>query len=672
MFRVPLPTRALDLRPPDGSSGLRLHPSEGERAPYATLSYCWGIAQPMMTTEARYPLYLQAIDEHALPKTIQDAIKVTREVGLRFLWVDSLCIIQDSPLDKSHEISRMQHVFRHSYLTILAASAPNANFGFLKRVLAPPSQYYGFPYLCPDGRIGEVVLRRWTPALDHNPADDPVNTRAWIFQERLLSRRLLIYQSAPHPIQWQCRTVQLVSGGPLPQLSQTGYGLLPAEFFLPATLTALQLSSDPIAATNDLWPLWASLVQAYSRRALTSPTDRLPAIAGLASSIHGLLLARGVGTTYMAGLWSHELVKSLLWFAWPESPPSTEPMDKYRDVSVDEEIRSYGEDGSDERGDETFKRVEEVKVEALGPSWSWASTPAGLQVNHALTTVRKADTHPLFRFLGCNLQDNAVASLSLGKDESLVDNGSSRSNIELQVPYFGYTKAGVLTLTGAAKDAIWIVRRKKLVDVKEWTHLSTDDENEDIIITSPADAEPDERNTREETGAVNENASLSTEVLLSLRVPQPPEKSPPNRFSPSRPSPEYSYIGSTLIDDQETLYALPNERPVLCLLLLNPDAYEGYFYVGLVLEEVRNDSGSKIDSARKTSSISRLATRLHIADDGGIGDQELISEACGDSVNSVSLSSLASWKRYRRVGLFRVERKGWFDDCVEATRVEII
>jgi Heterokaryon incompatibility protein (HET) len=82
---------------------------------YATLSYCRGVLQPNAMKSSKIDTYMQGINVLLLPQTIQDAIAVTRKLGLQFLWVDSLCIMQDSDEHKSQEIGKMRALYNNAY-----------------------------------------------------------------------------------------------------------------------------------------------------------------------------------------------------------------------------------------------------------------------------------------------------------------------------------------------------------------------------------------------------------------------------------------------------------------------------------------------------------------------------------------------------------------------------
>ena len=96
-----LPHRIIEVAPDDASIELRTVETNGRCGQHATLSHCWGARDqwPLRTTKANLPDHLKGIPHRLLPKTFQDAVVVTRALGLRYLWIDSLCIIQDDEGD---------------------------------------------------------------------------------------------------------------------------------------------------------------------------------------------------------------------------------------------------------------------------------------------------------------------------------------------------------------------------------------------------------------------------------------------------------------------------------------------------------------------------------------------------------------------------------------------
>ena len=306
---------------------LRLETVGDTPCDYASLSYCWGAPQEQMLTSSNKTKYEDGMDIKALPQTIQDAIRVTRKLGLKYLWVDSLCIIQDDEDDKEAQVRQMDAIFNQSTVTIRVAGASRADAGFLQRKAETSTGRHRLPFFCPNGEIGEMLLERWTTSTDYDPAAEPANQRAWILQETLLPQRILTFPSAPHPLQWHCRERRACRGGqPLDLVGTSGD-------FNVSGLTALMLI--PWRPPPDAWQLWTQVLQTYTARRLSNPEDKLRAMATVAE-----LFRRAWGGGYLAGLWERYLVPGLLWKPHPEgiTPMSSQTYDRW-------------------------------------PSWSWASCP---------------------------------------------------------------------------------------------------------------------------------------------------------------------------------------------------------------------------------------------------------------------------------------------------------
>ena len=97
---------------------------------YVALSYVWGGPQPMTTTTNIDEYVREGLDMQKFPQTIQDAVVVTHNIGQRYLWIDALCILQDSSKDKARQLGAMRSIYRNAYLTINAACASSTNEGF--------------------------------------------------------------------------------------------------------------------------------------------------------------------------------------------------------------------------------------------------------------------------------------------------------------------------------------------------------------------------------------------------------------------------------------------------------------------------------------------------------------------------------------------------------------
>jgi hypothetical protein len=169
---------------------------------YIVLSHCWGNLtnkekKQFCTTPKNYNNRVkEGFSYNDLPKTFQDAVRVTRELGKEYLWIDSLCIIQENKEDWKKEARRMEQVFASAYCTIAASSVTNCKDGFLER--NPVSQYI---------QIQDVLGRQVYICDDIDDFNNDVDTgtlnqRAWVLQERVLSHRTIHFSA--RQTYWEC------------------------------------------------------------------------------------------------------------------------------------------------------------------------------------------------------------------------------------------------------------------------------------------------------------------------------------------------------------------------------------------------------------------------------------------------------------------------------------
>lgn len=207
-----LPTRVIDVGLGKDADTLKLHRSgRGERAKYITLSHCWGKLD--QTTRDKYCTYvcnyehrLQGIEMGDLPQTFRDAVTVTRQIGIRFLWIDSICIIQPhegcstpdctDQYDWRSQGHKMERYYGRSYCTLAASSATDSNQGFLHS-RGP----------CNDFKvrldsIGDLWLSETVDDFENDVLEAPLNKRGWVFQERALSRRIIHFTD--RETYWEC------------------------------------------------------------------------------------------------------------------------------------------------------------------------------------------------------------------------------------------------------------------------------------------------------------------------------------------------------------------------------------------------------------------------------------------------------------------------------------
>jgi len=169
---------------------------------YIVLSHRWGTLTDeektrfCTTLENYHDRVKEGFSYDDLPKTFQDAVRVTRELKKEYLWIDSLCIIQGDEEDWQKEAGRMENVFAYAYCTIAASSAPNWQNGFLKRNLSPP--YFQIQ----DGSGRQVYIYDNTEDFIKEVDEGPLNQRAWVLQERVLSRRIIHFSAKQ--TYWEC------------------------------------------------------------------------------------------------------------------------------------------------------------------------------------------------------------------------------------------------------------------------------------------------------------------------------------------------------------------------------------------------------------------------------------------------------------------------------------
>jgi hypothetical protein len=326
--RTILPKRVLDV----ANGKIRLIETKRREGRYLTLSHCWGTpGTQLKTTKDTLARWELEIPESELGQTYKDAITLARVFRIDFLWIDSLCIVQGDMTEWEAESGNMASIFENSYLTICATRAEDGNGGlFSDRQL---TTLRTVPFVLgnlDDGtteaeRQSITVYGRWE--FEHHRGNkggneysantiEPLSRRGWAFQERLLSRRTLDFLSAE--VVWQCERLQRCECTQLDRLDESSRGTDSTMFFKtalssPETKLVKQHSSpeDSIFETNT----WESVVTAYTSLKLTYPSDKLPALSGLAQRMARITTGEErTNGQYIAGLWRDALPRQLLWY----------------------------------------------------------------------------------------------------------------------------------------------------------------------------------------------------------------------------------------------------------------------------------------------------------------------------------------------------------------------
>ncbi|RDW89705.1 hypothetical protein BP6252_01737 [Coleophoma cylindrospora] len=313
--RPVLPTRVLDLG--SGDKELRLLATNGAKANYCALSYCWGGDQPYRLTNNTLDAMLKGINFDQLPTTIQDAVTVTRALGICYLWIDAFCIIQDNDDDKTKELKKMAQIYKDSFICIIAAKAPSSRSGFLASSDVPEIDLK-IRYGMSDSDQGQLILRDKTNLDDNSDFHlDFTEERAWCFQESLLGRRCISYSKLY--LHWSCQ--QTAYANKYTQISD--YPLPPSLRHYVQRLPQISQGSTADLVDIDKQKLnefWTSVIQEYSYRSLTSFEDKLPAVSAIAAEFQTLS-----GYSYLAGLWEQDIAKGLLWYVDPTESAEFKP-----------------------------------------------------------------------------------------------------------------------------------------------------------------------------------------------------------------------------------------------------------------------------------------------------------------------------------------------------------
>ena len=335
------------------SDGVRLVETRSlpQRCDYIALSYCWGdgtaVKKTKKATEAEHQ---SGIPDEDLPLLYQDAVALAREFGIGYLWIDSLCIIQDSKEDKEEEIAQMSEIFRGALVVVVAAGAESPLESLLRiRPQAGQRHTWRTASLIRYNEIDLDVKFRERTDLAHLNGDATRDTftgkRAWCFQEKLLASRCLVFGG--DEVVWECRSCCLCECGIQQDLSVApGNAPISSPWVVPYRQMLLPFAEhEPFQPDGTLkyfadaeaaYSFWETAVRKYSAGALSFQTDRLPAISAVAS-----VVGEATGDRYLAGLWKDDLLFGLAWFSGGSLEDDPSPHHRY-----------------------------------IAPTWSWASLPS--------------------------------------------------------------------------------------------------------------------------------------------------------------------------------------------------------------------------------------------------------------------------------------------------------
>ena len=320
------PSRLIDVGT-DGHPTVRLceRTEVAADAKYTTLSYCWGTAPCFMLKEANVGEMKNSFFYDILPKTIQDAIIVTRDLDIKYLWVDSLCIIQDSVDDWARECEVMGDIYSGSYCNIAATGASSNKEGCIFERDPASVLSGGVHSAISVSPIHELAqhpgsqVRPWQPAIPPGMyaivndeqvwtvefAEAPLCQRAWAVQERLLAPRNLHF--GKRQLGFECAewiACETFPGGFPGNLVSTAHWKQRCS----VRRAMIDRKDLDLGAIDSMRMAWAFLVTEFSKGQLTRPQDKLAAVFGVATKMR-----EAIDSPYVAGLWVNQLLEQLLW-----------------------------------------------------------------------------------------------------------------------------------------------------------------------------------------------------------------------------------------------------------------------------------------------------------------------------------------------------------------------
>lgn len=333
---IQLPKRLLDVRG-SATDPIRLIETEGDKYPYICLSHRWGGPEHkrLISTTRTIQDHMAKIAWDDLPATFQDAVTICRCMAVSYCWIDSLCILQNDDgltdvevkatrLDFAPENSIMAKIYYNSHFTISVDLSTHMDSGIFSKSSIDDHR---IEVTDDAGDSAEIYFRQSINHFRDEISD--LETRGWTFQEFSLPRRMLHFGA--FDIEWRCANRHSCECGEL-DYERTEQSLWHHHHHLAKVATPVP--HDPSGALR--W--WESVVHHYTERRLTNPSDKLPALSGMAQ-----LRKEARGGIYLAGLWQNSLIHDLCWFH-----------------TLDYNVATSG-------------GVGRRPVDYRAPSWSWAS-----------------------------------------------------------------------------------------------------------------------------------------------------------------------------------------------------------------------------------------------------------------------------------------------------------
>ena len=344
-----LPKRVVDVGIAPHFDGLKLLvPQTRTIAEYVTHSTVWGGKSKSLLTTKTLAAFQQAIEYHTLPATFRDAVTVTRQLGIKYLWIDCLCVLQDSKADWEDEAQNMSSRYRTSILTISIPSSSSADHAFLASasldytaISLLTAQEIEAPMFVSLASRAELDWRWYY-------AECVLNSRWWALQESVLAPRQIIF--GQKQVYWRCleQRLRLLTGEMVSEWGEDWIGI--DRYVMP-----IIHDWNHKVPMSDLISAYLYLVEIYCACDLTDPSDKLSAFSGLIVKVFSV-----IGSDHVVGVWGKAIRPCLAWSTLNEEE-SLDP----------QTLRPY-----------------------LAPTWSWASTNTPVAFDKPTTHRQVEDDLP--------------------------------------------------------------------------------------------------------------------------------------------------------------------------------------------------------------------------------------------------------------------------------------
>ncbi|KAI1416602.1 heterokaryon incompatibility protein-domain-containing protein [Hypoxylon sp. FL1857] len=267
-----LPTRLIEIREENEKLHFHLALTPDRGARYVSLSHRWGIDMPLKLTSQNLHSFEVEIPQEGIPRKYIDATIIALRLEIKYIWIDSLCIIQDSD-DWGLESGKMDSVYQHAYCNLAATSAINSSEGLFYR--RSSLQVCAHKIHMPESEKPTTVIVYGDDSILDGLDKEPLNRRGWVLQERLLSNRNISF--GRQLVYFECAeelSCEIVN-------KNLGNGLRIMNWFGNSLISLKNMKDMPL---HDAQGFWVGIIRSYSMTSLSEPSDKLVAISGIVKS----------------------------------------------------------------------------------------------------------------------------------------------------------------------------------------------------------------------------------------------------------------------------------------------------------------------------------------------------------------------------------------------------